>query len=86
MTGLLTPADVAGPRIVSEAQLRAVLLPLLALDRWAADTIGDLWRRGAPVPQRGAQGEELRILLPIQFATWWRDVAVRHGFMPGELR
>lgn len=76
---ILTPADVTGPRIVTEAQLQAALLPLLGLDRWAQDTVGDLWRKGAPVPQPGPAGEEMRILLPTQFQTWFNDVAQRLG-------
>lgn len=80
MDKILTPADVDGPRIVSEAELRNKLMPLLGLDHWAADTVGDLWRKGAPVPQRGPNGEELRILLPTQFKNWWNDVATRTGY------
>ena len=76
---ILTPADVTGPRIVTEAQLQAALLPMLGLDRWAQDTVGDLWRKGAPVPQPGPAGEEMRILLPTQFQTWFNDVAQRLG-------
>ena len=82
MDRILTPADVEGPRIVSEADLKNKLMPLLGLDHWAADTVGDLWRKGAPVPQRGPHGEELRILLPTQFANWWNDVATRVGVGP----
>lgn len=80
MDKILTPAQVDGPRIVSEAELKSKLMPLLVLDLWAADTVGDLWRKGAPVPQRGPAGEELRILLPTQFKTWWDDVATRTGY------
>ena len=76
---ILTPGEVTQPRIVTEAQLQVALLPLLGLDRWAQDTIGDLWRKGAPVPQRGPDGEEMRILLPTQFRTWFNDVAQRVG-------
>ena len=76
---ILTPADVTGPRIVTEGQLRAALLPVLGIDRWAQDTVGDLWRKGAPMPMRGPGGEEMRILLPTQFRTWFADVAQRLG-------
>ena len=81
---ILTPADVTGPRIVAEAQLQAALLPMLGLDRWAQDTVGDLWRKGAPVPQPGPAGEEMRILLPTQFQTWFNDVAQRLGIQEAQ--
>jgi hypothetical protein len=68
------------PRIITEAQLRTILGAILGLDRWAQDTIGDLWRMGAPAPSYGT--EEARILLPNQFRTWWNDVMGRLGGRP----
>lgn len=69
-----------GPRLITESQLRLILGTILGLDKWAQDTIGDLWRMGAPVPNPGM--EETRILLPNQFKTWWNDVMQRLGERP----
>lgn len=78
---LLTPNQVVGPRIVTEAELKLSLTPLLIHDKWAQDTIGDLWRMGAPTPDSGPNTIERRILLPKQFQKWFDDVAQRHGFI-----
>ena len=68
------------PRIVTEADLVATLAPYMTGYPWALDTIGDLWRMGAPDPSPRLPGTpERRILLPGQFAKWWADVAARAG-------
>lgn len=66
------------PRIVTLAELTAVLVPLCRGNKWAEGSIVDLWKKGAPVPQ--PEGEpERRILIPEQFALWWDDFNQRLG-------
>ena len=68
------------PRIVTEAELVATLAPYMMGYSWALDTIGDLWRMGAPDPSPRLPGTpERRVLNPGQFAKWWADVAARAG-------
>lgn len=68
------------PRVVTEADLVATLTPYIVGYPWALDTIGDLWRMGAPDPSPRLPGTpERRILNPGQFAKWWKDVAERAG-------
>lgn len=68
------------PRIVTEADLVATLMPYIMDYPWALDTIGDLWRMGAPEMRPRLPGlPEKRIINPGQFAKWWADVAVRAG-------
>ena len=52
MARLVQPRDV-GPRAVTLAELRGVLLPLCAGWSWAEGAILDLWRLGAPTPDSG---------------------------------
>jgi len=80
MRKLLTPDDITKPKIMTELELKTVLAPLLVQDKWAQDTIGDLWRMGAPTPDSGPNTIEKRIILPKQFRKWFEDVANRHGF------
>jgi hypothetical protein len=75
---LVQPRDV-GPRAVTLAELRGVLLPLCAGWSWAEGAILDLWKLGAPTPDSGPGVPERRILLPGQFARWWGEVAARTG-------
>ena len=66
--------------ILSEAELVARLLPHIAGYPWALDTIGDLWRMGAPLPNTPVgTPREKRIILPGQFQRWWDDVCKRQG-------
>lgn len=68
------------PRIVTEAELVSTLMPFMLGYPWALDTVGDLWRMGAPDPSPRLPGTpERRILLPGQFAKWWADVSARAG-------
>lgn len=68
------------PRIVTEADLVVTLMPYIMGYPWALDTIGDLWRMGAPDPAKRLPGQpEKRILNPGQFAKWWADVSARAG-------
>ena len=69
----------AKPVIISEATLVERLWPYLRGYHWALDTIGDLWRMGAPVPNPQPDGIERRIILPGQFKRWWEDVCQRQG-------
>ena len=72
----------------TEAELVTKLLPYIQGYPWALDTIGDLWRMGAPVPHRpiGTPYEQ-RILIPSQFKRWWADVQRRmgHNLSPREI-
>lgn len=84
---VLHPSDITeerwaremGPRLVTERELFRVLWPYIAEYPWARDALRDLWRMGAPVPNPAPDGSEQRVLLPRQFAKWWRDVAERMG-------
>lgn len=78
MSNILTPSEVNKPRLVTLKQLQDVLLPLCFGDKWAEDTIGDLWKMGAPVPV-GLGQDETRILLPHQFKKWFEDLSRRVG-------
>ena len=66
------------PRLVTYQELKAKLEPLCNGWPWALDAIRDLWLKGAPVPT-GPHTPETRILLPGQFAAWWREVQARQG-------
>ena len=68
------------PRVVTEADLVEVLTPYIVGFPWALDTIGDLWRMGAPDPSPRYPGApERRVLLPGAFARWWAEVQARAG-------
>lgn len=68
------------PRVVTEADLIEVLTPYIVGFPWALDTIGDLWRMGAPDPSPRRPGTpERRVLLPGAFARWWAEVQARAG-------
>ena len=85
------------PRIVTWNDLLTTLYPHIEGNAWALDTLGDLWRMGAPDPaviidttNRSAGSlmrptpelQERRILLPSQFKAWWADVCKRQGIDP----
>ena len=61
------------PRIVTYNDLLKTLLPYIEGYHWALDTIGDLWRMGAPF------GPDKRLIVPGQFKEWWEDVNQRMG-------
>lgn len=74
MSDIVTPKDL-GPRIVSFAELQAVLMPLALGYAWGEAAIRDLWLLGAPIPNDMTK----RILLPNQFMEWFEDVQARQG-------
>jgi len=81
----MTPSGQIPPRIVSFAQLRATLLPVVSGFAWAEDSLHDLWKLGAPIPGQPGQAER-RILLPQKFLAWWGEVQQRMGVStPGEM-
>ena len=63
------------PLILSFAQLQMVMYRYLSGNKWAQDTIGDLWRMGAPAPNDPTK----RIILSTQLWTWLKDVTERQG-------
>lgn len=63
------------PLILSYAELESVVLPIVGGDAWALDTIGDLWRKGAPHPTKPFH----RIVFPGALAEWLADVLTRQG-------
>lgn len=71
------PLELKGlpPLIVTELELTAVLGPLTIGYAWGADTIGDLWRMGAPHPNNPHR----RIILPSKLLEWLADVLKRQG-------
>lgn len=79
LTTLTTPPQ---PRLVTLAQLQAVLGPVCQGWAWATDAITDLWQTGTPVPTRPGE-PDTRILFPRQFAKWWEEVQQRQGFPAG---
>lgn len=80
-------ADIQQPRIVSLKELRDKLIPLIGGYAWADAALNDLWLMGAPVPESAPCScrdirqcpHTKRVLLPGQFAKWWKDVADRQG-------
>lgn len=83
--------DYTTPRMVSLKEMRDKLVPLIGGWKWADDAINDLWLKGAPDPQNCVCPRRphckirecphvKRVLLPGQFAKWWKEVAERQGF------
>ena len=66
------------PLIMTYAQLQAVMYRYLPGNKWAQDTIGDLWRMGAPTPN----DPQKRIILATQLWAWLKDVTERKGVDP----
>ena len=66
------------PLILTFAQLQAVMHRYVAGNKWAEDTIGDLWRMGAPTPN----DPKRRIILASQLWAWLKDVTERKGVDP----
>ena len=66
------------PLILTYKQLEAAVWPIIAYDGWGKDTIGDLWRMGAPTPESTPQNEK-RIVFPSQLMKWLSDVLQRQG-------
>ena len=69
------PLRTMKPLILSFAQLQAVMYRHMAGNKWAQDTIGDLWRMGAPSPNNPNK----RIILSSQLWAWLKDVTERQG-------
>ena len=63
------------PLILTFAQLQLVMYKHMTGNKWAQDTIGDLWRMGAPAPNN----PQKRIILSSQLWTWLKDVTERAG-------
>ena len=66
------------PLILTFAQLQALMYRYMAGNKWAEDTIGDLWRMGAPAPNNPNK----RIILASQLWIWLKDVTERRGVDP----
>jgi len=79
MASIATPTTLTQPRIVTLKELHDKLIPICGGDKWGIDTIGDLWKMGAPIPNVNPDQPEQRILLPGQFQKWFQDVATRTG-------
>lgn len=67
------------PLMVTELELQAILFPFFFDDAWARDTVGDLWRQGAPIPNRDPHAEVKRIVFPKQLYKWLEDILNRKG-------
>lgn len=68
------------PLYVTEQELMVIFWDECARNKWARDTIGDLWRLGSPHPGdhgKGAHGR--RLLLPSQYLKWVEDVLTKDG-------
>ena len=68
------------PLMLTFRELEAVVAPVVMGDKWAKDTIGDLWRKLAPTPQSipNTPGEK-RIVAPSHLMAWLGDVLNRQG-------
>lgn len=66
------------PLMLTFAQLQLVMYRYLVGNKWAEDTIGDLWRMGAPTPN----DPNKRIILASQLWDWLKDVTERAGVDP----
>jgi hypothetical protein len=72
------------PVCLTYDQLQAAVQPLIETDKWAQDTLGDLWRMGAPMPPaltglKADNNKEIRLLIPSAFMKWIVDVLERRG-------
>jgi hypothetical protein len=78
------------PRAVTYPELKRKLWPYIVGYAWAKDTLWDLWKMGAPVPQDKCPGNVpckqypkcmhiRRVLYPTHFEKWWADIAERQG-------
>jgi hypothetical protein len=64
------------PLILTYRELEQVLAPYIVAHSWGQDTIGDLWRMGAPTPDGG---EQRRVILPGQLYRWLDTVLSEQG-------
>lgn len=67
------------PLIVTEQELVSILGPLTMGYAWGNDTIGDLWRMGAPDLSNKPGQPIKRIVFPGQLGKWLSDVLERQG-------
>lgn len=63
------------PITATYEEIHAILYPLVMNDAWGKDTIHDLWKIGAPLPD----GSGKRIIFPGKLASWLTDVLTRQG-------
>jgi hypothetical protein len=63
------------PLIMTYKQLEKALLPYCYAYKWGRDTIHDLWKMGAPMPDGGGA----RLILPAQLRIWLSDVLTAQG-------
>jgi hypothetical protein len=63
------------PLIVTAQELRDILSPLTNGYKWGENTIMDLWKLGAPMPNDNTR----RIVFPNKLAEWLEDVLARQG-------
>lgn len=76
MTPLLsTNSRQLPPLTLTYEQLHAILYPLVMDYKWGRDTIHDLWKIGAPLPD----GSGKRIIFPRKLGEWLTDVLTRQG-------
>lgn len=66
------------PLILTYKELEKTVWPIIMYDGWGKDTIGDLWRMGAPTPDSTPQNEK-RIVFPGKLALWLADILERQG-------
>jgi hypothetical protein len=82
--------DLGGPRLVTYPELFRKLSVYTHGWPWAEDSIRDLWLLGSPVPQDECPGGKpcksypicnhiRRVLIPEQFAKWWKEVGDRQA-------
>ena len=64
------------PLLLTYRELEQVLAPYIVAHSWGQDTIGDLWRMGAPTP---SVGEQRRVIFPGQLYKWLETVLTEQG-------
>lgn len=62
-------------------QFKSIVLPMVNFDKYACDTITDLWYHGAVSPRclMNIHLEEERLIIPFLLATWLEEIFNRIG-------
>ena len=86
MARVILPGDMEAPKVVTFAELRAKLMPVLnSWGVWGVEAeleLHDLWKLGAPAPDSkpGMTDDQIkRVLIHTQFNKWWHEAMARAG-------
>lgn len=72
MVNKIVSPQTLTPRIVTFDDLKKALSRYLHTKSAERD-LHDLWKMGAPIPNKNPNAPEKRVLLPNQFAAWWQQ-------------